>query len=54
MMLSQHHSDSRSYSEIPPPAPPLQRGSMDLRPITPTPERRMESFADSKVGKGGS
>ncbi|XP_035261398.1 brain-specific angiogenesis inhibitor 1-associated protein 2-like protein 2 [Anguilla anguilla] len=42
------HSDSKSYSEIPLPAAPSRRGSADLRPVTPTPERRTESSSDSK------
>ncbi|XP_061078967.1 brain-specific angiogenesis inhibitor 1-associated protein 2-like protein 2 [Conger conger] len=41
--------DSRGYSEIPPPAPASRRGSADLRPITPTPERRTESSSNGKV-----
>ncbi|KAJ8363253.1 hypothetical protein SKAU_G00120840 [Synaphobranchus kaupii] len=43
-----YHSESKSYSEIPPPAPPSRRGSADLRPVTPTPVRRTESATDSK------
>ncbi|KAI1886693.1 hypothetical protein AGOR_G00198420 [Albula goreensis] len=41
-------SENKSYSEIPPRATPSRRGSTDLRPVTPTPERRMDSSADSK------
>ncbi|KAJ8406695.1 hypothetical protein AAFF_G00296110 [Aldrovandia affinis] len=41
---------SRGYNEIPPPAPSSRRGSADLRPVTPTLERRMEPSSNDKGG----
>ncbi|XP_036385357.1 brain-specific angiogenesis inhibitor 1-associated protein 2-like protein 2 [Megalops cyprinoides] len=42
------YNEGKSYNEIPAPAPASRRGSTDLRPVTPTPDRRAESSTESK------
>uniref|UniRef100_A0A8B9JE98 BAR/IMD domain containing adaptor protein 2 like 2b n=1 Tax=Astyanax mexicanus TaxID=7994 RepID=A0A8B9JE98_ASTMX len=43
----------KTYSEIPPPAPPIRRASGDFRPVSPLIDRRAESHFDSKVEHKG-
>ncbi|KAK3510014.1 hypothetical protein QTP70_025320 [Hemibagrus guttatus] len=43
--------DNRNYGEIPPPAPPLPRGSNDLRTVSPLLDRKAESVYEVKAGQ---
>lgn len=41
----------RNYGEIPPPAPPLPRGSNDLRTVSPLLDRKAESVYEAKASQ---
>ncbi|XP_058238049.1 brain-specific angiogenesis inhibitor 1-associated protein 2-like protein 2 isoform X2 [Hemibagrus wyckioides] len=43
--------DNRNYGEIPPPAPPLPRGSNDLRTLSPLLDRKAETVYEVKAGQ---
>lgn len=41
-------SESRSYGDVPPPATPARRGSVDVRAISPLPEKKLELTVETK------
>lgn len=41
-------SESKSYGDVPPPATPDRRASVDVRPISPLPEKKAESAMEMK------
>ncbi|XP_077425990.1 BAR/IMD domain-containing adapter protein 2-like 2 isoform X2 [Vanacampus margaritifer] len=41
-------SESRSYGDVPPPATPNRRASVDLRPVSPLPEKKAEQVVETK------
>lgn len=41
-------SESKSYGDVPPPATPNRRASVDFRPISPLPEKKGEEALETK------
>lgn len=41
-------SESKSYGDVPPPATPNRRASVDIRPISPLPEKKLEPAMETK------
>uniref|UniRef100_A0A8C5D1Y1 BAR/IMD domain containing adaptor protein 2 like 2b n=2 Tax=Gouania willdenowi TaxID=441366 RepID=A0A8C5D1Y1_GOUWI len=44
-------SESMNYGDVPPPATPNRRVSVDFRPISPMPERKAEHSVDVKISQ---
>ncbi|XP_067115820.1 LOW QUALITY PROTEIN: BAR/IMD domain-containing adapter protein 2-like 2 [Osmerus mordax] len=43
--------ESKSYGDVPPPATPTRRGSFDVRPISPLPERKAEPVPEIRTNQ---
>ncbi|XP_029353245.1 BAR/IMD domain-containing adapter protein 2-like 2 [Echeneis naucrates] len=43
--------ESKNYGDIPPPATPDRRASLDIRPISPHPEKKAEALAEIKLSQ---
>ncbi|XP_030285596.1 BAR/IMD domain-containing adapter protein 2-like 2 [Sparus aurata] len=44
-------SENKSYGDVPPPATPNRRASVDFRPVSPLPEKKLEPVVESKPGQ---
>ncbi|KAM4611464.1 BAR/IMD domain-containing adapter protein 2-like 2 [Polymixia lowei] len=44
-------SENKSYGDVPPPATPIRRASVDFRPISPLPEKRAEPAVEMKTSQ---
>ncbi|XP_074486949.1 BAR/IMD domain-containing adapter protein 2-like 2 [Sebastes fasciatus] len=44
-------SEGKSFGDVPPPATPDRRASVDVRPISPLPEKKLESGSETKPGQ---
>ncbi|XP_051240492.1 LOW QUALITY PROTEIN: brain-specific angiogenesis inhibitor 1-associated protein 2-like protein 2 [Dicentrarchus labrax] len=44
-------SESKNYGDVPPPATPNRRASVDFRPISPLPEKKLEPSVETKPGQ---
>ncbi|XP_074521555.1 BAR/IMD domain-containing adapter protein 2-like 2 [Halichoeres trimaculatus] len=50
-LVDPDQSESKSYGDIPPPATPNRRASVDVRSISPLPEKKLELAVEAKPGQ---
>ena len=44
-------SESKSYGDVPPPATPNRRASVDVRAVSPLPEKKVEAGIETKTSQ---